>query len=253
MDPDFSHAPAPPVWPSPFPPDVAFRQAGPGDAAGMALLPGERALLSARVTARRLAEFTLGRGCARAALAALAPERAAELAATPILREDARRPRWPAGFVGSITHHRGLAAAAAARAADYEGLGLDLESVRKPSPELVRRILRPEERAAWQELPPQEWDAAFMRWFSAKESLFKALYPLTGVYLGFQEAAVEEQEAELESEAQEDVPGGVARAILRWRLHKACGPDFPVGRAGPGCVLSQGGAVLSGVWLRRED
>jgi len=245
-------APAPSAWLSPFPPDVALRQAGEAEAPQMPLLPEERALLSPRAAPRRVLEFTLGRGCARAALTALAPERAAELAATPIGREDTRRPRWPAGFVGSITHHRGHALAAVARAADYLGVGVDLEAVRAPSPALVRRILRREERAAWQDLPPETRDLAFTRLFSAKESLFKALYPHTGVYLGFQDAAIELQEA-VEAEVLADVAGTSQRVALRWRLHKACGADFPAGRAGAGAVVSRGGYVLSGVWVRGED
>lgn len=210
----------------------------------MPLLGEERALLSLRATPRRLQEFALGRGCARQALAALVPARAVELGATPILREDARRPRWPAGIVGAITHHRGYAAAAVGRAVDFLGLGVDLEAVRAPSPGLVQRILRREEQAAWQELPPETRDEGFMRVFSAKESLFKALYPHTGVYLGFQDASIE---------LMEETPEEPGRMPLRWRLHADCGPGFPVGREGVGAVLTRGAFVLSGVWVRRED
>jgi enterobactin synthetase component D / holo-[acyl-carrier protein] synthase len=240
-------APPPADWPSPFPPDVAFRQAGgalAAAAAAAALLAQERALLSARATARRVQEFALGRACAHAALAALEPRRAAELAAAPILRDDARRPRWPEGFVGSITHHRGYAAAAVGRARDYLGLGVDLEAVRAPSPELVRRVLREEERALWEQMAPGTRDEGFMRLFSAKESLFKALYPHTGVYLGFQDAALE---------PLDETPESPGRVPIRWRLHKACGPAFPLGSAGVGSALSQGGFVLSAVWVRREE
>lgn len=238
------HPAAPPAdWPSPFPAGVVFRQADVEAVPRMALLPGERALLSDRATPRRVQEFTLGRGCAREALAMLMPARAAELAATPILREDTRRPRWPAGFVGSITHHRGCAAAAVGRAEDFLGLGVDLEAVRAPSPALVQRVLRREESAAWAELPPGLRDDAFTRVFSAKESLFKALNPHGRVYLGFQDASVE---------LLEETPEAPGRAPLRWQLHAACGPDFPVGRVGVGAVLTRGGFVLSGVWVRRE-
>jgi 4'-phosphopantetheinyl transferase EntD len=233
---------APPRWRSPFPPGVALAQAGPQDAVRHALLPGERALLGERAAPRRVLEFTLGRGCARAALVALAPEQAAALAETPILRADARRPAWPAGFVGAITHHRGHAAAAVARESHYRGLGLDLEALRMPSAALARRILRPAEHARWEALAPQEQAAAFMAVFSAKESVFKALYPLTGVYLGFQEA-----EVWLEAE---DAPGSGRRA-LRWRLLRACGGDFPAGHEGPGCALLGGGYVLTAVWIAR--
>ncbi len=253
--PGAEHAPAapPPRWESPFPPDVAFHQAGPEAAGRLALLPAERALLSARAAPRRVLEFTLGRGCARAALAALAapdPRRAAELAATPLLREDARRPRWPAGFVGAITHHRGWAAAAVARAEAYLGIGVDLEAVRAPSPALLRRILRPEERERWEALPAAERPLAFMRLFSAKESLFKALYPHGGVYLGFQDATVTAAPEPGAAPRAAPQASGSARA-LRWRLERDAGPGLPAGSTGEGLALAGAGYVLSGVWLRR--
>ena len=259
--PDAARGPAapPPRWASPFPPDVVFEQAGPEAIGRMALLPGERALLSERAAARRVLEFTLGRGCARAALAVLAapdPRRAAELAATPLLREDARRPRWPAGFVGAITHHRGWAAAAVARAQAYLGIGVDLEALRAPSPGLLARILRPEERERWQALPAAERPGAFMRVFSAKESLFKALYPHGGVYLGFQDATVTAAPgsaaapADSAPEAAQDTPPGAL--ALRWRLERDAGPGLPAGRTGDGCALARAGYVLTGIWLRRD-
>ena len=254
-----THGP-PPAWPSPFPVDVAFQQAG-ADAAGRTaalhegLLAEERELLPTPAAESRVQDFTLGRVCARRALAALAPQQAHALLRTPLLREGDRRPAWPAGFVGAITHHRGCAAAAAARAADYLGLGLDLEAVRMPSPGLVQRILRPEERERWAALgapatpalrgpPSGRQDEAFMRLFSAKESLFKALFPHTGVYLGFQDASI----------VEEPPPAGTAAPqprALRWRLHKDSGPGFPVGREGVGCALTADGYVLTAVWVRR--
>lgn len=244
-------AAVPAPWPSPFPVDVAFRQAHGAEAAQDALLPEERALLSPQAAASRVVDFALGRRCAREALAALEPGRAAEVLATPLLRVGERRPAWPPGFVGSITHHRGMAAAAAARAADYLGLGLDLEAVRAPSPALVRRILRPEEREAWEAIsaptPAEAGQAraeAFMRIFSAKESLFKALNPHAGVYLGFQDAAIAEQPPPT------GAPEPQART-LRWRLHADAGPGFPAGREGVGGTLTAAGFVLAAVWIRR--
>jgi 4'-phosphopantetheinyl transferase EntD len=261
-----------PRWPSPFPPDVVFCHAPAGEAPRHPLHPEERALLGPRAAPRRVAEFALGRGCAREALARLAsqalPERAAELATAPILRVDARQPRWPAGVVGAITHHRGQAAAAVARARDYRGLGLDLEALRAPSPALLRRILRPEERARWAALPEARRAAAFTVVFSAKESLFKALYPHTGVYLGFQDAAVEAGPLGPPSASTASPPdppsasaaspldplsaggeGGMVGLDLRWRLYKDSGPGLPVGFGGLGRALLSGGYVLTGAWV----
>lgn len=233
-----------PGWPSPFPAGVAFHHATEADAARFALLPAERALLAERAAPRRVLEFTLGRGCAHAALAALVPQRAAELAALPIGREDARRPRWPDSIVGAITHHRGQAAAAVAHAADFRGLGVDLEALRTPSAGLLRRILRPEERACLEHLPPAARDEAFMVVFSAKESVFKALYPHTGIYLGFQDATVEPA-----PDAAGGAEDGFRALALRWRLQRACGPRYPAGAGGVGRALCRDGLVLTGVWV----
>src|SRR5450631_452976 len=62
-----------------------------------ALFPEEEALVSDASPSRRL-EFLEGRACAHAALRRLGYDEA------PILRGKARQPRWPSGFVGSISH-----------------------------------------------------------------------------------------------------------------------------------------------------
>ena len=240
---------------SPFPDDVAFVSAGPEDSARYTLLPGERALLSERAAERRVREFTLGRGCAREALAALDPA----LGGIPILRIEGRLPRWPEGIVGAITHHKGAAAAAAVWRTRYQGLGLDLEALRPLSEAMRARLLRPEERERLQGRPGGEANREAMVIFSAKESIYKCLQPITGIFLGFQDAEVFEVEP-----PRDDAP-----AALGWRLLKDCPPRFPAGSqgvgayrisggtagggtAGSGTVGSGptgGGAVLTGVWV----
>jgi len=224
------------AWVSPLPPDVPFAHASGEDHPEFRLYPEERALLGPGAARKRIVEFTLGRGCARAALAALDPG----LADTPILRQNGRRPLWPAGVVGAITHHHGQAAAAVAREESYRGLGLDLEAVRPPSEGLLKRTLRPEERRALEALPPAERALRALLIFSAKESIFKALNPLGGIFIGFQDAALTEVGA----------PGADGRGRLRWRLYRGCGADFPAGTEGEGGYAGREGWVLTGVWLK---
>ncbi|MEE8436440.1 MAG: 4'-phosphopantetheinyl transferase superfamily protein [bacterium] len=243
-------------WSSPFPPGIAFSgvvesradessvggggvnkggvDEGEVDSTRHRLLPEERAILPETVHPRRLLEFTLGRGCARVALASLDPS----LGCVPILRSGNRTPRWPEGYVGAITHHKGRAAAAVAREGDYAGLGLDLEARRAMSDGMRRRLLRPEERARLEGLPEAEADLRAMIVFSTKESIYKCLQPVTGIYLGFQDAEV--------FEVAEDSPGS---GTLRWRLRKDCGPRFPAGYEGVGAYALQPGFVLTGVWV----
>ncbi len=139
-----------------------------------------------KAVAKRQGEFLGGRFCAQQALAQLGhPAMAAAIG----IGED-YAPLWPPGFVGSITHTRGIVAAAVAKADSRAGIGIDVEA------------LIPEEKAvnlASHILTDQEWvrfqsDASFSvselvsLVFSAKESVYKCLRPLTGKYFGFQSA-----------------------------------------------------------------
>ena len=66
--------------------------------------PRERSLLGPGCTERRRHEFSAGRGCAQAAMAALG------VPAEPVFWNRHGAPIWPAGTVGSISHSRTLAA-----------------------------------------------------------------------------------------------------------------------------------------------
>ena len=150
-----------------------------------AVLFPEEAAVIARAVDRRRREFATGRACARAALASLG------IPACPILPGTRGAPQWPAGIVGSITHCDGYRAAAVARSADLLTVGIDAE----PNAELpdgVLRTIASEREAHWiralsGELPNAHWDRLL---FSAKESVYKAWYPVTGSWLGFDEAEI---------------------------------------------------------------
>ena len=114
----------------------------------------------------------------------------AELGVTPapILRGERGEPRWPPGFVGSITHCAGYRAAAVARARDVRSIGVDAEPG-EPLPDGVLGIVSgPGERERLRRLaaaaPGTCWDRLL---FSAKESVYKAWFPLTGRWLGFED------------------------------------------------------------------
>ena len=146
------------------------------------LTPEEEATL-ARAVEKRRREFGLGRQCARAALARLG------VPPVSILPGPERQPLWPAGIVGSITHCTGYCAAAVARQSDIAALGIDAELARPLEPGVVERITLPEERA-WiaAQAPEIPWAHLF---FSAKESVYKAWFPLTGRWLGFEDVRIE--------------------------------------------------------------
>ncbi|MEU1808870.1 4'-phosphopantetheinyl transferase superfamily protein [Micromonospora sp. WMMD1076] len=144
--------------------------------------PGEEDLVARAVAARRQ-EFVTARRCAREALARLG------YAPAPIRPGPRREPVWPDGVVGSITHCTGYRAAAVAPAGALAGLGIDAEP-HEPLPDGVAGVVltagEPERLAALCDADPAtHWDRLV---FSAKESVYKAWYPLTGRWLGFEEA-----------------------------------------------------------------
>jgi enterobactin synthetase component D len=129
-----------------------------------------------------------------------------------------RRPSWPAGFVGSITHSTTFAWAVVARASDVRSIGIDSEIVfdeaalREAGPlalddhewQLVRR--------------GHEAEGATLV-FSAKESLFKCVNPCIDVFFEFADARVDRISAERANAGSFEV-----------RLLRDLAPEFPLGR-----------------------
>ena len=152
-------------------------------------MPPEEAVQVADSVTRRRVEFATGRLCARRALARLGIDRF-------ILRNDARRaPQWPPGIVGSLTHTGdvpgGYCAVALARADAILTIGLDAEKADGLPVHLWRFVLTTAEQA-WlgaQDAGRRGLLAKVI--FSAKESFYKAQFPLTGRTVGFHDVEVE--------------------------------------------------------------
>ncbi|MGW6569556.1 4'-phosphopantetheinyl transferase family protein [Streptomyces sp. NPDC054975] len=149
-----------------------------------ALFPAEAAIVANSVESRR-AEFAAGRHCARLALEGLG------IPPAPIPSGPRGEPCWPDGVVGSLTHCAGFRAAAVARREDVRAVGIDAEP-HAPLPDgVLEAIALPEERAHLGNLrrdrPGISWDRLL---FSAKESVYKAWFPLAGRRLDFDEARI---------------------------------------------------------------
>jgi 4'-phosphopantetheinyl transferase EntD len=119
-------------------------------------------------------------------------------------------PRWPPGVVGSITHCAGYRAAAVARSGDLMAIGIDAEPD-DPLPGGVLDVVsipaeRVRLRALAEEMPQVHWDRVL---FSAKESVYKAWFPLTRRWLGFEEADITIGAADGTLDARFLVPGPV--------------------------------------------
>jgi 4'-phosphopantetheinyl transferase EntD len=162
-----------------FPPGIACvcSRAAPG---GATLFP-EEAAAAAAFTPLRIAEFRHGRACARRALLRLG------LNAVAIPVGSRREPIWPAGVVGSLSHAGPVAAAAVARREAFAAIGLDIETDAPLDPELIGIICRPGEV---RQLPDAGAGARAKLLFSAKESVYKALWPVVRRFIDFQEVEI---------------------------------------------------------------
>jgi 4'-phosphopantetheinyl transferase EntD len=167
------------------------------------LFPAEEAAIT-RAVDRRRREYATARACAREALARLG------VPAVPILAGERGAPQWPPGIAGSITHCAGYRAAAVARSADLASVGVDAEPDAPLPDGVMDAISLPAERAGLaalgltsgermsgervpgERMPGERggepsWDRLL---FCTKEAVYKAWFPLTGRWLGFEEAEI---------------------------------------------------------------
>ncbi|MER7013145.1 4'-phosphopantetheinyl transferase superfamily protein [Saccharopolyspora sp. NPDC000359] len=155
------------------------------DEPGTPLFPEEQALITKAVPKRRN-EFTTVRHCARKALAELGHP------PVPLLKGERGAPRWPTGITGSMTHCAGYRAAAVARRTDFASIGIDAEPAGALPDGVLDTIARPEELVRIRRLETTSttvhWDRLL---FSAKESVYKAWFPLTHRWLDFDEASID--------------------------------------------------------------
>ena len=106
----------------------------------------------------------------------------------PIGRADSGAPVWPEGVRGSLTHSAALAAACVVGA--RRSVGSDSEDTGRMSPGAAERILTAEERSALDLSATSGVDTATLV-FSAKEAVYKAIFPLVGLYIGYREVRLE--------------------------------------------------------------
>ncbi|MCL2582618.1 MAG: 4'-phosphopantetheinyl transferase superfamily protein [Streptosporangiales bacterium] len=173
------------------------------DPSGVWLFPEETEAV-ARAVDKRRREFTTARSCARQALARLGFD------AVPVPRGPGGAPQWPDGVAGSITHCSGYRACAVARTRDVASVGIDAEPNEATPKGVLGAVSDTGERERLAGLPAgrgAHWDRLL---FSAKESVYKAWYPLTGRWLGFEDASISIDPERESFTARLRVPGPVA-------------------------------------------
>lgn len=151
------------------------------DPPDLAALPEEEPLIE-RSVAKRRNEFITARHCARLAMEQLG------IPPAPILKGEKGEPCWPSGVVGSLTHCQGYRGAVVGRSTVVRSVGIDAEPHDVLPDKVLEAISLPAERHEISALPGDlHWDRIL---FCAKEATYKAWFPLTQRWLGFEDAHI---------------------------------------------------------------
>lgn len=180
----------------------------------------------ARAVPKRRAEYLAGRVLARQLLAPLG------FADFTLARGEDRAPQWPAGIAGALSHNSNTALCAVHCESGLGGVGLDVETLLSDerAEELWGAIVSPTEREALlrEALP---FNALLTLTFSAKESLFKTLYPQVRCYFDFLDARMTAVD--------------VQRQTFVLELLKTLTPHCPAGRRFSGRFWREGDDVTT--------
>lgn len=143
----------------------------------------EEWLTSAIISRRK--EFAAGRICSAAALQALGGNSMWLPIAKPY-----RYPKFPKDFKGSITHTQGCALACVGDAERYLAIGLDAEPMLEHAElgQMANHVLSPTELNQFNKMDKGQALTFFYLCFSAKETLFKTLFPLCHTEMEFTES-----------------------------------------------------------------
>ena len=143
---------------------------------------------------KRKAEFIAGRYCARRAIEQLPNHSNVQATASDAIGiGEKRQPLWPPNLTGSITHSHGFAAAAVASTATIRSVGIDSEQFinSKTAHNVSSHILTASELNVDKPSRRENFEQYLTLVFSAKESIFKCLYPLVHQYFDFKDAVIE--------------------------------------------------------------
>jgi enterobactin synthetase component D len=214
------------MFESPFPSHVCFAAMHDAVLKSAQPHPEELASLSGGAVLKRRRAFAVGRVAARDAL-----ERLLLHPPLPVLPGLDREPCWPEGVVGSISHSGGWGLAAVDRVNRTMALGLDLEYLPELSGMEIASFVADIDELQWIGADPRR----LLALFSAKESVYKALYPSCRAYFGFDAITARWSDT--------PVPGFEV-ALLR-----PLGSRWPIGSRLWAGVRWSGDFVLTWVWL----
>lgn len=132
--------------------------------------------------AKRRSEFIAGRICARNAMLQIGACNDFQVGI-----DCNRAPIWPQGLLGSITHSSGFAQSIVAYQKHFDGLGLDSEwlDTRKDIYRLKNQFSNHREQQILSAIGMPLAQKYYLL-FSAKESIYKALYPSVKSFFSFE-------------------------------------------------------------------
>lgn len=166
----------------------------------------------ARSVPKRRAEFLAGRYLARHVLEKLG------ITQFTLLSGQDRSPVWPENLCGSLSHNKDSVLCAIHRRSDvFSGVGVDVETLMSDdrAASLWPGIVGDDERQRLQEVNMPFCQALTLS-FSAKESLFKAIYPSVQQYFDFLDAQI--------------IGLNQAQQVFELQLQTTLAPEFPTGR-----------------------
>ena len=188
------------------------------------------ATLDGAVPKRRL-QYAAGRHCALVALRGLGIE------VKSVPRGGDGLPVWPSGVAGSISHCDDLACAVAFRTTDARTAGLDVERVvsRRRAARVGPLVVDREELLSARAAGLDE-ALAITLLFSAKETLFKSLFPVVRRWFGYSAARIQPNED----------------GSFDARLTEAWSDGLPAGTVLTGRWTVSAGRVYTALFLTRD-
>jgi 4'-phosphopantetheinyl transferase EntD len=104
----------------------------------------------------------------------------------PVPRSASGAPVWPAGMLGSLAHDDQVAVAAVGRQGDFAAVGIDVEPAEPLPADMLDLVATPRER---EKIGSDTLRGRLL--FAAKETIYKAVYPLDRVFLEFRDIEID--------------------------------------------------------------
>lgn len=149
----------------------------------------------------------------------------------PLCSESTGEPVWPDSLKGSVTHKAGHVGIVSTLKPDIVGLGIDLEATTKMHKGLYSKICDGDEIELLKNVKSFDLNDCMTAVFSAKEALYKAVYPIGKKFFYFNHAKVTHFDIDyieimLEIDASAVTPSGYKLKVHYQKLNLDNEPFF---------------------------